>query len=170
MKRKLMWLTVIGVVSAIAYAQISATGAVGYGLAGAPDADQPNALFGFKVAQVDARGRTYLNGNFGFAFRGERGLVEINMMSLRSLEVNTENKTAVFTGPAVATVRTNSGVRRERGVVVVQVQDNRPAGSEEGDPDTIGVRFGNPDNENGFSFAYRGVVKQGDITVGSLSR
>ncbi|MFQ3612038.1 MAG: hypothetical protein SNJ72_11155, partial [Fimbriimonadales bacterium] len=131
MKRKLMWLTAIGVVAAVAYAQISAVGAVGNGFAGAPDADQPNARFGFKVARVEARGQTNLRGDFGFAFRGERGLVEINMASLRNLEVNLDEKTATFTGPAVATVRTNSGVRRERGVVVVHVADNRPAGSTE---------------------------------------
>ncbi len=170
MKRKLMWLTAIGALAAFAYAQISAVGAVGAGFAGAPDAEQPNARFGFKVAQVEARGQTYLRGNFGFAFRGERGMVEINMSSLRNLEVDTENKVATFTGPAIATVRTNAGLRRERGVVIVRVEDNRPARSEEGDPDTIGVRFAVPNNENGFTFSYRGVVKRGDILVGELSR
>lgn len=170
MKRKLIWLTAIGVISALAYAQLSITGAVGAGFAGAPDADQPNARFGFKVARVERGDQSRLQGSFAFTFRGERGAVEINMANLRELEVNLEEKTATFSGPAIATVRTRAGIRRERGVVSVQVQDNRPLGSAEGQPDTIGLEFSNPNNPNGFTFSYQGVVKSGDIHVGTFSR
>jgi hypothetical protein len=58
MKRKLIWLTAIGAVMALAYAQsVTIRGAIGFGLAGAPDAERPNAQFNFSVKQASITGR-----------------------------------------------------------------------------------------------------------------
>jgi signal peptidase I len=62
------------------------------------------------------------------------------------------------------TVRTREGVRHVRGWVRVQVRDNRPRDSEEGDPDAIAVQFFVPDRQDPV-FTYRGAVMRGDILV-----
>jgi hypothetical protein len=126
MKRKLMWLTAIGAVMALAYAQsVTIRGAVGFGLAGAPDAERPNAQFNFSVKQAEYNGQTRLGGGFAIEVREANRLVSIHMANARRLEVDTENKVATFGGPAFAVERTRQGVQRARGVVVVRVDDNR---------------------------------------------
>jgi len=166
MKRKLIWLTAIGAVVAVAYAQsLTIRGALGFGLAGAPDAERPNAQFNFSVKQAEYNGQTRLGGGFAIEVREANRLVSIQMANAQRLAVDIENKRAVFSGPAVAVVRTRQGVERARGVVVVTVDDNRNWRSREGDPDTIAVAFfTNPDSEEP-AYTYRGVVRRGDIVV-----
>jgi len=171
MKRKLIWLTAIGAVVAVAYAQsLTIRGALGFGLAGAPDAERPNAQFNFSVKQAEYNGQTRLGGGFAIEVREANRLVSIQMANAQRLAVDIENKRAVFSGPAVAVVRTRQGVERARGVVVVTVDDNRNWRSREGDPDTIAVAFfTNPDSEEP-AYTYRGVVRRGDIVVFEESR
>jgi hypothetical protein len=126
MKRKLIWLTAIGAVMALAYAQsVTIRGAIGFGLAGAPDAERPNAQFNFSVKQAEYNGQTRLGGGFAIEVREANRLVSIQMANAQRLAVDIENKRAIFSGPAVAVVRTRQGVERARGVVVVRVGDNR---------------------------------------------
>lgn len=169
MNRKLMWLGAFGALVALVYAQtFIVRGAVGMGTAGAPDAERPNARFHFHVAQISYNDQVRLRGCFTFAFRGER-LVEINMREVARFAANLETGVAEFAGPGVATIRTPSGIRRERGIVSVRVQDNRGPNEPGGDPDTIAVAFRlNPDAPP--IFTYRGVVKRGDIRVFEESR
>jgi hypothetical protein len=166
MKRKLIWLTAIGAVVAVAYAQsLTVRGALGFGLAGAPDAERPNAQFNFAVKQAEYNGQTRLGGGFAIEVREANRLVSIQMANAQRLAVDIENKRAVFSGPAVAVVRTRQGAERTRGVVVVTVDDNRNWRGREGDPDTIAVAFfTNPDSEEP-AYTYRGVVRRGDIVV-----
>ena len=166
MKRKLVWLTAIGAVMALAYAQsVTVRGAVGHGLAGAPDAERPNAQFHFSVKQVEFNEQSRLGGGFAIEVREANRLVSIQMPNAQRLAVDIENKRAVFSGPAVAVQRTRQGVERARGVVVVRVEDNRSLRDTGGNPDTIAVDFfTNPDSEEP-AYAYRGVVRRGDIVV-----
>ncbi len=163
--RKLWLLALLVLTSAVAMAQACfVEGAFGAGAAGAPDSDRPNATFGLNVIHAVCGEREFQAGAFRFATRQENRLVEIRMVRLARLEVDTEHHAAAFAGPAVMTVRTREGVRHVRGIVRVQVRDNRPPGSEEGDPDAIAVQFFVPDHHDPV-FAYRGVVKRGDILV-----
>jgi len=166
MKRKLMWLTAIGAVMALAYAQsLTVRGAFGHGLAGAPDAERPNAQFHFSVKQVEFNNQSRLGGGFALEVREANRLVSIQMPNAQRLTVDIENKRAVFSGPAVAVQRTRTGVERARGVAVVRVGDNRNPRETGGNPDTIAVAFfTNPDSEEP-AYAYRGVVRRGDIVV-----
>lgn len=166
MKRKLIWLTAIGAVMALAYAQsVTIRGAIGFGLAGAPDAERPNAQFNFSVKQAEYNGQTRLGGGFAIEVREANRLVSIQMANAQRLAVDIENKRAIFSGPAVAVVRTRQGVERARGVVAVRVGDNRTPRDTQGDPDTIAVAFfTNPDSEEP-AYTYRGVVRRGDIVV-----
>lgn len=163
-KRKLLWLGALGAIVAIAFAQsMTVRGAVGHGAAGAPDAGRPNAHFNFHVAQFTYNDQTRVRGQFNFSFRGER-LVEISMHEVARFGANMDTGVAEFSGPAIAVIRTPNGVRRERGIAFVRVQDNRGPGQSEGDPDTIAVGFRlRPDADP--IFTYRGVVKVGDIKV-----
>jgi hypothetical protein len=89
MKRKLVWLTAIGAVMALAYAQsVTIRGAIGFGLAGAPDAERPNAQFHFSVKQVEFNNQSRLGGGFAIEVR------EANRLVSRSL------KSAIFNTPA----------------------------------------------------------------------
>ena len=91
--------------------------------------------------------------------------MSIQMANAQRLAVDIENKRAIFSGPAVAVVRTRQGVERARGVVVVRAGDNRTPRDTQGDPDTIAVAFfTNPDSEEP-AYAYRGAVRRGDIVV-----
>jgi hypothetical protein len=171
MKRKLVWLTAIGAVMALAYAQsVTVRGAVGHGLAGAPDAERPNAQFHFSIKQVEFNNQSRLGGGFGIEVREANRLVSIQVPNAQRLAVDIENKRAVFSGPAVAVQRTRQGVERARGVVVVRVEDNRSLRDTGGNPDTIAVDFfTNPDSEEP-AYAYRGVVRRGDIAVFEQTR
>jgi hypothetical protein len=165
MKRKLIWLTAIGAVVAVAYAQsLTVRGALGFGLAGAPDAERPNAQFNFSVKQAEYNGQTRLGGGFAIEVREANRLVSIQMANAQRLAVDIENKRAIFSGPAVAVVRTRQGVERARGVVVVRVDDNRTPRDRQGDPDTIRVAFYTDENSDP-AFTYEGVVRLGDILV-----
>ncbi|GBC91761.1 hypothetical protein HRbin15_00220 [bacterium HR15] len=163
--RKLMWLAVLTLASAMAMAQTCVVeGAFGAGAAGMPDADHPNAFFGLNVVHAVCGDREFQAGAFRFATRQENRLIEIQMVRLARLEVDVEHHAAAFAGPAVMTIRTREGMRHVRGIVRVQVRDNRPRDSEEGDPDAIAVQFFVPDREDPV-FTYRGVVRRGDILV-----
>jgi hypothetical protein len=165
MMRKLWSMALLALTVAAAMAQSCfVEGAFGGGAAGAPDATEPNAFFGLNVIHAQCGDREFQAGAFRFATRQENRLIEIRMVRLARLEVDAEHRVAAFSGPAVMTVRTREGVREVRGIVRVQVRDNRPRGSEEGEPDTIAVQFFVPDREDPV-FAYRGVVKRGDILV-----
>lgn len=164
MNRKLMWLGALGALVALVYAQtIIVRGAVGMGTAGAPDSTRPNARFNFRVVQISYNDQVRLRGYFAFGFRGER-LVDINMREVARFSANLETGVAEFAGPGVATIRTPSGIRRERGIVFVKVQDNRGPNEPNNDPDTLTVAF-RVNLDTPPIFTYRGVVKQGDIRV-----
>jgi hypothetical protein len=166
MKRKLMWLTALGAVAALAYAQtITIRGAIGQGLAGAPDSERPNAHFSFSVRQAEHNGQSQLGGSFAIEVREANRLVTVLMPNAQRLSVDIANKRATFSGPAVAVLRTRQGVERARGVVVVRVEDNRSPRDTEGSPDTIAVAFfTNPDSEEP-AYTFRGTVRRGDIVV-----
>lgn len=166
MKHKLLLITAIGAVVALAYAQsVTISSAFGTGLAGAPGAERPNAQFRFSVKQAEYNGQTRQAGSFTIEVRESNRLVAIQMHELRQLAVNLEDKVATFSGTATAAVRTRQGVERARGVVVVRVADRRNPSEAEGDPDTITVAFfTNPDSEEP-TYTYRGVVRRGDIVV-----
>jgi len=63
------------------------------------------------------------------------------MREVARFGANTEAGVAEFSGPGMIVVRTREGVRRERGIVFVRVQDNRGPRDTEGDPDTLAVGF-----------------------------
>jgi hypothetical protein len=132
MKRKLMWLTAMGAVMALAYAQsVTIRGAVGFGLAGAPDAERPNAQFNFSVKQAEYNGQTRLGGGFAIEVREANRLVSIQMANAQRLAVDIENKRAVFSGPAVAVsarARRGAGARRGGGARGRQPHPARHAG------------------------------------------
>ncbi len=165
MKRKLLWLVAVGAVAALAYAQtVTVRGAAGFGLAGAPDAERPNARFRFAVKELVYNNQSRLGGSFEIEVRGENGLTALYMPNAGSLSVDSEDGTATFSGRGWAVHRTRQGVRRVQGIVSVRVEDNRPYGSTEGDPDRIAVEFRTaPDAEP--VFTYQGVVLRGDIRV-----
>ena len=165
MKRHLIWLTAIGAVMALAYAQsVTVRGAVGQGLAGAPDAERPNAQFAVSVTQYEYNGQTRTGGSFAFQARTADAYVGIQMPRVESFTVDAENKVAEIRGVAYAIQRTRQGVQRARGVVVVQVDDNRTPRDRQGDPDTIRVAFYTDENSDP-AFTYEGVVRLGDILV-----
>ncbi|MEN3000819.1 MAG: hypothetical protein ABDI19_03125 [Armatimonadota bacterium] len=163
--RTLSWMALLALTSAVALAQPCVVeGAFGAGAAGAPDASEPNAHFSLNVLRASCPDRQFQAGAFRFATRQENRFVEIQMVRLAQLEVDIENRTATFAGPAVMSVRTREGVRHVRGIVRVQVWDNRPRGSEEGNPDAIAVQFFVQDRTDPL-FTYRGAVLRGDILV-----
>lgn len=170
MKRTLLWLVAIGAIAALAYAQTaSARGALGQGLAGAPDSDRPNAQFRFAVSEVNFNGRTRLNGGFQIEVRGEEAVTVVHLPNVERLAVDVESGVATFSGRGWAVQRTRQGMRRVQGFVLVRVEDNRAADSTEGDPDRIAVAFRTaPDAEP--AFTYRGVVLRGDIRVFAETR
>lgn len=165
MKRKLLWLVAIGAVAAFAYAQTATLrAAVGQGLAGAPDAERPNAQFRFAVKQVEFNGQSHTGGGFDIEVRGDNSVTGVHLTRVANLSVDAENGVATFSGRGWAAQRTRQGVRRTQGIVTVRVADNRDASSTEGDPDTIAVAFRTaPDADP--VFTYRGVVQRGDIRV-----
>ncbi|MCX7993062.1 MAG: hypothetical protein N2651_05290 [Fimbriimonadales bacterium] len=165
MKRKLLWLVAIGALAALAYAQTATLrGAAGQGLAGAPDAERPNAQFRFAVKELEFNGQTRRGGSFEIEVRGENSVTTVHLPNVERLAVNAEEGVAAFSGRGWAAQRTRQGVRRTQGIVFVRVEDNRSADSTEGDPDTIAVAFRTaPDAEP--VFTYRGVVLRGDIRV-----
>jgi len=115
MKRKLIWLTAIGAVVAVAYAQsLTVRGALGFGLAGAPDAEQPNAQFAVSVTQYEYNGQTRTGGSFAFQARTADAYVGIQMPRVESFTVDAENKVAEIRGVAYAIQRTRQGVQRAR--------------------------------------------------------
>lgn len=165
MKRKLLWLVAIGAVAAFAYAQTATLrAAVGQGLAGAPDAERPNAQFRFAVKQAEFNGQSRTGGGFDIEVRGDNSVTVVHLTQVASVSIDAENGVATFSGRGWAAQRTRQGVRRTQGIVTVRVADNRDADSTEGDPDTIAVAFRTaPDADP--VFTYRGVVQRGDIRV-----
>lgn len=166
MKQRLMWITAISAVVAIAYAQaLTVRGAFGFGYAGAPDADRPNAQFSFSVKQAEFNGQTRMGGSFVITVREPNQRVAIYMPEVQQLTVDTENKQAEFSGAAYAFVRTRQGYQRARGTVVVRVADLRNSRDSEGDPDTITVAFYTDSDSEEPTYTYQGVVLRGDIVV-----
>ncbi|MGQ9902038.1 MAG: hypothetical protein ACUVR1_07475 [Fimbriimonadales bacterium] len=166
MKQRLIWITAISAVAAIAYAQaLTVRGAFGFGYAGAPDADRPNAQFSFSVKQAEFNAQTRLGGGFAITVRDSDQLVTIYMPKVEQLTVDTENKQAEFSGAAYAFVRTRQGYQRARGTLVVSVADLRNPRDGEGDPDTITVAFYTDSDSEEPTYTYQGVVLRGDIVV-----
>lgn len=165
MKRNLLWLVAVGAVAALAYAQTATLrGAAGHGMAGAPDAERPNAQFRFAVKELVFNNQSRMSGGFEIEVRGENGSTVIHMPNVGRLSVDAENGVAAFSGRGWAAQRTRQGVRRTQGIVFVRVEDNRGPDSTEGEPDKIAVGFSTaPDAEP--TFTYRGVVLRGDIRV-----
>ncbi len=165
MKRNLLWLVAVGAVTALVYAQtVTLRGAAGHGMAGAPDAERPNAQFHFAVKELVYNGQSRIGGGFAIEVRGENGATVIHMPQVGRLSVDAENGVATFSGRGWAAQRTRQGVRRTQGIVSVRVADNRVPDSTGGDPDTIAVAFRTaPDADP--VFTYQGVVLRGDIRV-----
>lgn len=165
MKRKLLWLVAIGAVAAFAYAQTATLrAAFGQGLAGAPDAERPNAQFRFAVKQAEFNGQSRTGGGFDIEVRGDNSVTVVHLTQVASVSIDAENGVATFSGRGWAAQRTRQGVRRTQGIVTVRVADNRDADSTEGDPDTIAVAFRTAPEADPV-FTYRGVVQRGDIRV-----
>lgn len=169
MMRKVVWLGALMVLtSALALAQTcTVKGAAGFGAAGAPDSDQPNAFFSFGVAQTTCNfprhgERTWQSGWFSLTTRQDSQVVSVTMFRLDELTVDLENRTASFRGQAVLAIRTRAGLERVRGTVQVSVADNRSRDGN-GNPDTLQVAFF--DGEGNQVFSYSGEVKRGDIVV-----
>jgi hypothetical protein len=170
MKRKLMWLTAIGAVVALAYAQSSVIvrGAYGFGLASSSNAERPDAQFNFSVRQVEFNGQTRTSGFFAIETRSPVEVVHIHIPEVRQISVDMANKEAQFSGPAIAVRRTRTGIERARGTAIVRVHDRRNPREAEGDPDTIAVAFFTAQSSEP-SYSYRGGVRRGDIVVFELS-
>ena len=167
--RRLVWFAVaMALTGAFAVAQsFTMQGAWGFGTSGPADSDQPNAFFAFQVNQFTYGERSHQWGWFGLTTRQDNQYVQVTMTRLEELTIDTENRTATFSGSGYYFVRSRSGFERVRGTVVVSVADNR-AGNGEGDPDTLEVTF--YDSEGNAVFTYSGEVKRGDIRVFSYSR
>jgi hypothetical protein len=169
MKRKLIWLTAIGAVVAVAYAQsVIVRGAYGLGLASSANAERPDALFNFSVKQIEFNEQTRTSGFFAIETRSPNEVVHIHVPEVRRISVDIENKEAQFSGPAVAVRRTRTGIERARGIAVVSVQDRRRPNESEESPDTIAVAFFAAQSSEP-SYTYRGAVRRGDIVVYEVS-
>ena len=116
------------------------------------------------MKQYEYNGQARTGGSFAFQTRTADAYVGIQMPRVESFTVDAENKAAEFRGVAYAIQRTRQGVQRARGVVVVQVDDNRNPRNRQGDPDTIRVAFYTDENSDPV-FTYEGVVLLGDILV-----
>jgi len=169
MMRKVAWLGALMVLtSAFALAQtFSVKGASGAGTAGAPDSDQANAFFSFAVSQFSFGERSWQGGWFSLNTRQDNQYISVSMYRLAELNIDTDARTASFSGQGMLIVRTRSGYERMRGTIEVQVADNRSRDGS-GDPDTISVVFYDEDGNEVFS--YSGEVKRGDIGVFEYSR
>jgi hypothetical protein len=99
MKRKLMWLTAIGAVVAVAYAQsVIVRGAYGLGFASGSNAERPDALFHFSVRQVEANGEIRNGGFFSIEAYSATGVVHVYIPQVRDIEVNKSERKAQFSG------------------------------------------------------------------------
>ncbi|MCW5936613.1 MAG: hypothetical protein KIT11_04825 [Fimbriimonadaceae bacterium] len=114
--------------------------------------------FMFTVARFVREGTELVQGNLAYRGRSESGPVQIEGRAMR-LAINSRTLVAEFTGPAVAVVNTNSGLRRFEGTYSVRVQDRRVFGV--GDPDTFAVTF----TSREFQYSTRGLVGRGDLVV-----
>ncbi len=169
MMRKVVWLTALmALTSALALAQNSTMkGAKGWGAAGPADSDQIDAFFSFGVAQMSHSDpwhgdRSWQWGWFNLTTRQENQVITVTMYRLTALTVDTNARTASFSGQAVLVVRTRNGFERIRGTIQVSVSDRRSRDGS-GDPDTLSVSFVGEDGNERFS--YSGEVKRGDIAV-----
>jgi len=172
MKRKLIWLTAIGAVVAVAYAQsLIVRGAYGLGFASSPNAERPDALFHFSVRQVEANGEIRNGGFFSIeAYSATGGVVHVYISQVRDIRVNMSERKAEFSGPAIAVDRSRPVVRWQRGVAKVEVVDNSPRQHPGSTParDTIRVEFYPPEASEP-AFTYTGAVRRGDIVVYEIS-
>jgi polyisoprenoid-binding protein YceI len=164
MMRKVAWLgALMALTSALALAQtFSVKGASGAGAAGPADSDQIDAFFSFSVAQISYGDRSWQGGWFTLTTRQDNQVISVAMYRLTAFTVDTNARTASFSGQAVLVVRTRTGFERIRGTVQVSVADNRSRDGN-GDPDTLEVVFFDEDGNEVFS--YSGTVKRGDIAV-----
>ncbi|MER3466882.1 MAG: hypothetical protein C4340_07335 [Armatimonadota bacterium] len=78
----------------------------------------------------------------------------LSIMMRNAEHFESDGHSAVFSGRAVAVLRTREGTREVHGVVRVRVVDN--------DRDTIALVF----EAEGYRFAFTGHVVSGDIVVG----
>jgi hypothetical protein len=169
MKRKLMWLTAIGAVVAVAYAQSAIVrGSYGLGLASSANAERPDAQFNFSVRQVVANGETRNGGFFSIEAYSATEVVQVYIPQVRDIEVNKSERKAQFSGRAIAVVRSRPSVRWQQGVAKVEVVDNSPRPRPDSPPDTIRVNFYLPEASEP-TFTYIGAVRRGDIVVYEVS-
>jgi polyisoprenoid-binding protein YceI len=164
MMRKVAWLTALmALTSALALAQtFTVKGASGAGAAGPPDSDQIDAFFSFSVSQISHGDRSWQGGWFTLTTRQDNQVISVAMYRLTALTVDTNARTASFSGQAVLVVRTRTGFERIRGTIQVSVSDRRSRDGS-GDADTLSVSFVDEDGNERFS--YSGEVKRGDIAV-----
>jgi hypothetical protein len=169
MKRKLMWLTAIGAVVAVAYAQsVIVRGAYGLGFASGSNAERPDALFHFSVRQVEANGEIRNSGFFSIEAYSATGVVHVYIPRVRDIEVNMSERKAQFSGPAIAVDRSRPVVRWQQGVAKVEVVDNSPRPRPDSTPDTIRVDFYLPETSEP-AFTYTGAARRGDLVVYEIS-
>ena len=171
MKRHLIWLTAIGAVVAVAYAQsVIVRGAYGLGFASGSNAERPDALFHFSVRQVEANSEIRNGGFFSIEVYSATGVVHVYIPRVRDIEVNMSQRKAQFSGSAIAVDRSRPVVRWQRGVAKVEVVDNSPRQHPDSTParDTIRVDFYLPETSEP-AFTYTGAVRRGDIVVYEVS-
>jgi hypothetical protein len=169
MKRHLIWLTAIGAVVAVAYAQsVIVRGAYGLGFASGSNSERPDALFHFSVRQVEANGEIRNSGFFSIEAYSATGVVHVYIPRVRDIEVNMSERKAQFSGPAIAVDRSRPVVRWQQGVAKVEVVDNSPRPRPDSTPDTIRVNFYLPEASEP-TFTYIGAVRRGDIVVYEVS-
>jgi hypothetical protein len=169
MKRHLIWLTAIGAVVAVAYAQsVIVRGAYGLGFASGSNAERPDALFHFSVRQVEANGEIRNGGFFSIEVYSATEVVQVYIPQVRDIEVNKSERKAQFSGRAIAVVRSRPSVRWQQGVAKVEVVDNSPRPRPDSPPDTIRVNFYLPEASEP-TFTYIGAVRRGDIVVFEVS-
>ncbi|MCW5940017.1 MAG: hypothetical protein KF884_10135 [Fimbriimonadaceae bacterium] len=144
-------------VAAVAQAQFI-EGSRGTGLAASSNAGN-DARFLYAVARYSRGNTEYVEGEFNFTARSERGTIMITGRPTR-LAIDARTKVAEFAGRAVAVYATPFGPRRVEGTFMARVQDRGANGR--GDRDTIAVAFASLSNAQ---FDYRGLVTDGDLIV-----
>lgn len=156
------WLTVFLGAAVFASAQAGVSGALGAGEV--TDSNGEKGAFGVAVKRGVRRDGTVVVGGHGhFARRTGNGGVTVNLLRADVVTVDGNTCHAEGRGGYIAVV---DGQRtRKEGRVVIDVADNRPPRSTEGDPDTFSITFTATDNSVTYSFS--GNVTRGDIRVGS---
>lgn len=158
------WLTLFLGAAVFASAQAGISGALGAGEV--TNAENEKGGFGVAVKRGVRRDGTVVVGGHGhFLRRNGRNVIDVKLLRADVVTVDGNTCHAEGRGGYLAIV---DGQRvRKEGRVVIDVVDNRPPRSTEGDPDTFSVTFTATDNSVTYSFS--GNVTRGDIRVGARS-